>query len=102
MNCIVEEQLSSYHYELDGSIEQRCLALAKHIINTGHTVRATAEIYGVCKSTVHKDVTFRLKEINPQMHLMVKTVLEQNKNERHLRGGMATKAKYKQLHSSSK
>ena len=76
-------------------IEERVLELAHYIINTNSTVRSTAKKFRVSKSTVHKDVTERLLEINPGLASEVKEVLENNKAERHLRGGMATTEKYK-------
>ena len=76
-------------------IEERVLELAHYIINTNSTVRSTAKKFRVSKSTVHKDVTERLLEINPGLASEVKEVLENNKAERHLRGGMATREKYK-------
>lgn len=75
-------------------IEERVLELAHYIIDTGATVRAAAKKFRVSKSTVHKDVTERLLEINPGLASEVKDVLENNKAERHLRGGMATREKY--------
>lgn len=75
-------------------IEERVLELAHYIISTNSTVRAAAKKFRVSKSTVHKDVTERLLEINPGLAADVKDVLENNKAERHLRGGMATKEKY--------
>ena len=75
-------------------IEERVLELAHYIISTNSTVRAAARKFRVSKSTVHKDVTERLLEINPGLAAEVKDVLESNKAERHLRGGMATKEKY--------
>lgn len=78
-------------------IEERVLELANYIIETNSTVRAAASRFRVSKSTVHKDVTERLLEINPALALEVKEVLENNKAERHLRGGMATREKYKHL-----
>ena len=75
-------------------IEERVLELAHYIINTNSTVRSTAKKFRVSKSTVHKDVTERLLEINPGLASEVKEVLENNKAERHLRGGMATREKY--------
>ena len=77
--------------------EERVLELANYIIETNSTVRAAASKFRVSKSTVHKDVTERLLEINPALAWEVKEVLENNKAERHLRGGMATKEKYKHL-----
>ena len=75
-------------------IEERVLELAHYIVNTNSTVRSTAKKFRVSKSTVHKDVTARLLEINPGLAAEVKSVLENNKAERHLRGGMATREKY--------
>ena len=75
-------------------IEERVLELARYIIDTNSTVRAAAKKFRVSKSTVHKDVTERLLEINPGRAADVKAVLENNKAERHLRGGMATREKY--------
>lgn len=78
-------------------IEERALEIAKHIINEKATVRQTADIFGVSKSTVHKDVTERLPKINPLIASEVKLVLEKNKAERHIRGGRATRMKYKAI-----
>ena len=75
-------------------IEERVLALAEYIITTNSTVRAAAKQFKVSKSTVHKDVTERLLEISPSLAAEVKTVLDVNKAERHIRGGLATKEKY--------
>ncbi len=76
-------------------IEERVLELARYILETKATVRAAAKNFGVSKSTVHKDVTERLLEINPSVANEVKEILDQNKSERHIRGGLATKIKYK-------
>lgn len=76
-------------------IEERTVELAKYIIENKCTVRDAAKKYGVSKSTVHKDITERLKKINPRLAKEVREVLDENKAERHLRGGMATKKKYK-------
>jgi len=78
-------------------IEERTLEIAKYILNEGATVRQAAGIFGVSKSTVHKDVTERLPKINPLIASAVKEVLEINKAERHIRGGEATKLKYKAI-----
>ena len=75
-------------------IEERVLELARYIIDTRSTVRAAAKKFRVSKSTVHKDVSERLLEINPGLASEVKEVLVNNKAERHLRGGMATREKY--------
>jgi len=75
-------------------IEERALEIAKYIISSKTTVRDAAKIFGVSKSTVHKDVTERLPRINPNVALQVKEIMDQNKAERHIRGGRATKIKY--------
>lgn len=75
-------------------IEERVLSLANYIISTNSTVRAAAKEFKVSKSTVHKDVTERLQEISPSLAAEVKTVLDINKAERHIRGGLATREKY--------
>ncbi len=80
---------------MKGYIEERAVEIANYIIETNTTVRETAKVFGVSKSTVHKDVTERLPKINPQIAKDVKNVLDKNKAERHLRGGLATKMKYK-------
>lgn len=76
------------------SIEDRATLLAHYIIETKDTVRSTAKKFGVSKSTVHKDVSDRLLKINPVLAKEVREILDENKAERHLRGGMATKLKY--------
>ena len=78
-------------------IEERALEIAEYILDEGATVRQAAGEFGVSKSTVHKDVTERLPKINPLIAAMVKNVLETNKAERHIRGGRATKLKYKSI-----
>jgi putative DeoR family transcriptional regulator, stage III sporulation protein D len=78
-------------------IEERALEIANYIINERATVRQTASVFGVSKSTVHKDVTERLPRINPLVAGKVKNVLDMNKAERHIRGGKATKMKYKAI-----
>ena len=77
------------------TIEKRVCQLAVYMIETGATVRALAQHFGISKSTVHKDLTFRLKQINPGLYHQVRKILDQNKLERHIRGGMATRRKYK-------
>ena len=76
------------------SSKERSVILALYIIENNATVRATASRFGISKSTVHKDVTQTLKNINRSLYLDVKSVLEKNKKERHIRGGEATKQKY--------
>ncbi len=78
---------------------ERAIMLGQHIIETKNTVRKTASLFGVSKSTVHKDVTERLQKINPALCREVGYVLKQNKDERHLRGGEATRQKYKKRDS---
>ena len=76
------------------SIEERACMLAQYIIDSKDTVRGTAKKFGISKSTVHKDVSERLIHINKVLALEVRKVLDENKAERHIRGGMATKLKY--------
>lgn len=78
-------------------IEERAIESAKFIINSNATVRETAKKFGISKSTVHKDVTERLEKINPKLANEARKVLELNKAERHLRGGLATKEKYSSI-----
>lgn len=78
-----------------GAVEERAVELGEYIIENNATVRAAAKKFQISKSTVHKDVTDRLHRNNPQLYAQVKEVLEHNKQERHIRGGMATRRKYK-------
>ncbi|AAK80802.1 MULTISPECIES: sporulation transcriptional regulator SpoIIID [Clostridium] len=78
-------------------IEERVMEVAKYIIESKATIRKTAKVFGVSKSTIHKDMTERLPQINPQIAELAKGVLELNKAERHIRGGKATKMKYKAI-----
>ncbi|MDI6605403.1 sporulation transcriptional regulator SpoIIID [Aceticella autotrophica] len=78
-------------------IEERTIEISKYIIKNKATVREAAKVFGVSKSTVHKDVTERLCDINIELYEEVKEILEKNKAERHIRGGYATKMKYKSL-----
>ncbi len=80
---------------LPTNIEERARELAAYIIENKTTVRAAAKRFGISKSTVHKDVTERLEHISPGLYAQVKAVLEYNKAERHIRGGIATRRKYK-------
>ena len=75
-------------------IEQRAIQCAEYIIATGCTVRACSAHFNVSKSTVHKDVAERLKYINEDLYEQTKNVLSKNLNERHIRGGIATREKY--------
>ena len=76
------------------SKKDRCVTLAEYMIETHSTVRSVANHFGISKSTVHKDVTKILEMINKDMYLEVKSILDTNKKERHIRGGEATKNKY--------
>ncbi len=84
---------------MKGIVEERAAKLGEYIIESKATVRRAAKIFGVSKSTVHKDVSERLKYVNPTLYKEVKNVLEVNKAQRHIRGGMATKKKYLILRS---
>ena len=75
-------------------IEKRACELAVYIIETGATVRAAARHFGISKSTVHKDLTQRLKQYNYTLYTQARQILDKNKEERHIRGGLATKRKY--------
>lgn len=79
---------------MKGYIEERAIDVAQHIIDTNATVRETAKKFCISKSTVHKDVTERLIRLNPSLARNARAVLENNKAERHIRGGQATKQKY--------
>lgn len=74
--------------------KERSEILADYVLETGATVRAAALHFGISKSTVHKDLTYKLKKINPSLYDSVKGILNRNKSERHLRGGEATRKKY--------
>lgn len=75
-------------------IEERVLLIARYIIDNNATVRQAAKHFGISKSTVHKDTTERLEQINPVLAQKARKVLNLNKSERHIRGGLATKEKY--------
>jgi len=77
------------------TIEERACALAVYMIANGATVRAAASHFGISKSTVHKDLQNRLSQCNPALYAQVREVLDLNKSERHIRGGLATRKKYK-------
>ena len=81
-------------------IEERAMESARYIVKNKATVRQSAKVFGISKSTVHKDVSERLKKINPGLAKEVREILEENKAERHIRGGMATKLKYSHLKES--
>ena len=84
------------------SIDERAIELAHYIIDSKDTVRGAAKKFGISKSTVHKDVSERLKKINPSLAREVRRILDENKAERHIRGGMATKLKYEKEHEKYK
>ncbi|MDR0404659.1 MAG: sporulation transcriptional regulator SpoIIID [Oscillospiraceae bacterium] len=76
------------------TVEKRAILLGKYIVENKTTVRKTAKLFGISKSTVHKDVSERLRRVDPGLHKKVKIILEINKAQRHIRGGLATKQKY--------
>ena len=80
---------------MNGNVEKRCIEIGKYIRDTGATVRQAGTVFGISKSTVHIDVTKRLYEIDKILYDEVAKVLQENKAERHIRGGNATKQKYK-------
>lgn len=80
---------------MKGNIEERVVTLAQYIIENKATVRAAAKKYGISKSTVHKDLAERLPTLNRALYEQVKVILDENKAERHIRGGIATREKYK-------
>lgn len=82
---------------MNGNVEKRCIEIGKYIRDTGATVRQAGSVFGISKSTVHIDVTKRLYEIDRILYEEVNKVLQENKAERHIRGGNATKKKYQDL-----
>ena len=100
--CAYTVQTVSSEAFLKDYIEERVVEIANYIIDEKATVRQTAKRYGVSKSTVHKDVSERLKYINPRLYKEVKSVLELNKAQRHIRGGLATKRKYSEKREKAK
>ena len=80
---------------MKGNMEERAAALALYLIENRTTVRAAAKKFGISKSTVHKDLSERLPVYNRTLYLLVKEILEENKAQRHIRGGLATRRKYK-------
>lgn len=78
--------------------KERSVMLGEYMLCHKATVRATAQEFGISKSTVHKDLTDRLPKVSPQLYKQVKQLLEINKQERHIRGGLATKHKYEEKH----
>ncbi len=84
---------------LNSNVEKRCIEIGNYIKNTGATVRKAGSVFGISKSTVHIDVTKRLYEIDRELYNEVEKVLQENKAQRHIRGGIATKEKYKSMKS---
>ena len=82
------------------TIEERACALAVYMIETGATVRTAAQHFGISKSTVHKDLSQRLPQYNRHLYKQVRHVLDENKAQRHIRGGLATKRKFEQIKST--
>ena len=82
---------------MKGTVEERATLLGEYIIESRATVRLAAKKVGISQSTVHKDVSQRLRTLNPALYREVKEIMEHNKSERHLRGGLATKNKYLRL-----
>lgn len=86
----------------DDTVAKRCISIAKYMILTGATVRRAASVFGISKSTVHKDVTERLKTCDKELFYRTEEVLMKNKSERHLRGGEATRVKYLLIRQSAR
>ena len=78
-------------------MEERCQALAAYIIENKATVRGAASKFGISKSTVHKDLQPRLPKCDPALYMLVRKLVDENKRERHIRGGMATREKYRRM-----
>ena len=86
---------------MNSFIEERAIEIANYMIENNATVRQAAKNFGISKSTVHKDVTERLEQINPALAAEARKVIDVNKSERHIRGGMATKEKYAHQHEQA-
>ncbi len=80
-----------------GNVDKRCVEIGEYIRDTGATVRRAAAVFGISKSTVHIDVTKRLRNVDKILYDEVKKVLEENKAQRHIRGGLATREKYSKM-----
>ena len=89
-------------YFLKPYIETRAVEIANYIVENNSTVRQAAKQFGISKSTVHTDVSQRLKKSDYALYLKVRRVLDENKAQRHIRGGLATKEKYKNLHTDNR
>ena len=79
------------------SIEERTINLARYIVENKATVRSAAKYFGLSKSTVHKDITGRLLKLNPVLAAQARVILDENKSQRHIRGGLATRERYKRI-----
>lgn len=93
---------ADHEWSIDTKDKERCVLLAEYLILHNSTVRATAQYFGISKSTVHKDISEKLPHIQYQLYEEAKKVMEQNKAERHIRGGEATKNKYCTLRRARK
>ena len=91
----MDQQEAGSERVLKGNMEERAERLAQYIIENRTTVRAVAQKFGISKSTVHKDISERLPQFNRALYLQVKEVLDVNKAQRHIRGGIATRKKYR-------
>ena len=91
----MEQHVVGSERALKGNMEERAERLALYIIENRTTVRAAAQKFGISKSTVHKDISERLPQFNRRLYLQVKEILELNKAQRHIRGGIATRKKYR-------
>ena len=91
----MEQHVVGSERALKGNMEERAERLAQYIIENRTTVRVAAQKFGISKSTVHKDISERLPQFNRRLYLQVKEILELNKAQRHIRGGIATRRKYK-------
>ena len=85
----------------DWNGRERCVILGEYLIEHQSTVRSAAQVFGISKSTVHKDVTHTLKGVNKALYVDVQALLQKNKQERHLRGGEATRLKYSEIHPTA-
>ena len=91
------KQCSHYEWNISAEEKERCIQFAEYLIEHASTVRATAQYFGISKSTVHKDLTEKLPHIRMSLYEKAKEVLDRNKAERHIRGGKATQNKYRSI-----
>ncbi len=97
-----EHCTDGWHVSVLEEEKDRCIRLAEHLIENQSTVRATAKHFGISKSTVHKDLSEKLPHANKALYKEVKAIMDQNKAERHLRGGQATKIKYRTIRNKNR